>query len=257
MTSRRLIHRWPSFVIAIATALIAAPFTAGLFAADPPASSSAGKPVAEKLATEKPATEKPAAKADKWEKEISAFEAADKQSPPPTGAVLFTGASGIRMWKTLAEDFPDQQVLNRGFGGSGIVDAVTYADRIVIPYKPRLVVIQAGGNDINGGRSPEQVFDDFKAFVEKVHAKLPDTRIAYLSMNPSPARWQQREKQQQGNELIKAYVAAGKNLDYINFWDAMLGPDGQPREDLFIKDRLHNNAEGYKIRADVVRPHLR
>lgn len=193
----------------------------------------------------------------KWEKEIQAYEGADRKTPPPQGAVLFTGASGIRMWTTLAQDFPDQQILNRGFGGSGMADAVYFAERIVIPYKPRLVVIQAGGNDINAGKSPEYVLDQFKAFVEKVHAKLPNCRIAYLSMNPSPARWSQRDKQQKANQIIKEYIVSSKNLEYIDFWGAMLGPDGNPREDLFIKDRLHNNAAGYAIRAEVVRRHLK
>jgi hypothetical protein len=176
----------------------------------------------------------------RWEKEIAAYEATDRKNPPPQGAILFTGASGIRMWKTLAEDFPQYKVVNRGFGGSEMADSVYFADRIVIPYK-----------------SPEQVLADFQAFVEKVRAKLPDTRIAYLGMNPSPSRWAQREKQQRGNRMIKQYVASEKNLDFIEFWDVLLGPDGKPREDLFIQDRLHNNAAGYKIRADVVRPYLK
>jgi lysophospholipase L1-like esterase len=193
---------------------------------------------------------------EKWDKEIRAYEAADRVNPPPQGAVLFVGASGIRMWKTLAQDFPGEKVINRGFGGSEMADSVYYAERIVIPYKPRLIVIQAGGNDINNHKSPETVLADFRAFVEKVRVKLPDVRIAYLGMNPSPSRWAQREKQQKGNQLIKAYAASEKNLDFIEFWDVLLGPDGQPREDLFIADRLHNNAAGYKIRAEVVRPHL-
>jgi lysophospholipase L1-like esterase len=193
----------------------------------------------------------------RWEKEIAAYEAADKVNPPSQGAVLFVGASGIRLWKSLPQDFPGEKVINRGFGGSEMADSVYYADRIVIPYKPRLIVIQAGGNDINNGKSPEQVLADFRAFVEKVRARLPGVRIAYLGMNPSPSRWAQREKQQRGNQLIKEYVVTGKNLDFIEFWDVLLGPDGKPREDLFIQDRLHNNAAGYKIRADVVRPHLK
>jgi len=192
----------------------------------------------------------------RFEKEIAAYEAADKTNPPPVGAIEFTGASGIRLWKTLAEDYPQYKVFNRGFGGSEMSDCVYFAERIVIPYKPKLIVIQAGGNDINAGKSPEQVLADFKAFVEKVRAKLPDVRIAYLSMNPSPSRWAQREKQQKGNALVKAYIESGKNLDYIDFWGAMLGPDALPREDLFVADRLHNNAAGYKIRAEIVRPHL-
>lgn len=234
----------PRFTASVSLAAILS-LTPSLRAAEPPAD----KPAA---------AAKPAASSSaRFEKEIQAYEAADKKSPPPEGAVLFTGASGIRLWKTLAEDFPDYKVINRGFGGSEMADATYFADRIVIPYKPRLIVVQAGGNDINGGKSPEQVFADFKAFVGKVRAKLPEVRIAYLSMNPSPSRWSQREKQQRGNQLIKDFIAGEKNLDYIDFWGAMLGPDGQPREDLFVADRLHNNAAGYKIRADVVRPHLK
>ncbi len=203
-----------------------------------------------------PAKSAEASSSAKYEKAIRAFEEADKASPPPKGAILFIGASSVRLWKTLAEDFPGYQVINRGFGGSQLADSVYFADRIVIHYEPRLIILNAGGNDINAGKSPEQVLADFRAFVEKVRAELPETRIAFLSLSPSPKRWEQAEKQKAANRLVKQYIAAGKNLDYIELWDQFLGPDGKPREDLFVADRLHNNAAGYKIRAEVVRPHL-
>jgi hypothetical protein len=63
-------------------------------------------------------------------------------------------------------------------------------------------------------------------------------------------------QQKRANRLVQDYVRSGKNLDYIELWDQFLGPDGKPREDLFVEVRLHNDAEGYKIRAEVVRPHL-
>jgi len=192
----------------------------------------------------------------RWEKDIRAFEFDDKMSPPPPGAILFIGSSSTLLWKTLATDFPEHKVINRGFGGSAIADAAYYADRIVIPYKPRLIVLQAGSNDIAAGKTPEQVLADFKAFVQKVRARLPDTRIAFLSISPAPVRWAQADKQKRANLLIKEYILSGKDLDYIDLWDQFLGPDSKPREELF-RDRLHNNAQGYKIRADVVRPHLR
>ena len=192
----------------------------------------------------------------RYEKDIQAFEAADKETPPPEGAVLFTGASAIRLWKTLAQDFPEHKVINRGFGGSQMADSVYFADRIVIPYKPKMIVIQAGGNDINSGKPPEQVLADFKAFVEKVHSKLPETRIAFLCINPNPARWGQVENQKRANQLVKDYIATVKYLDYIDIFDAMLGPDGQPREDLFVADRLHPNDNGYQVRAAIIRKHL-
>jgi lysophospholipase L1-like esterase len=192
----------------------------------------------------------------RWEKDIRAFEAVDQEAPPPKGAILFIGASTTRRWSTLAQDFREYQVINRGFGGSQTIDSVYYADRIVIPYKPRLIVIQTGGNDINAGKKAEQVLADHRAFVEKVRAELPDTRIAITAISPSPSRWAQADEQKKANRLLEEYVRAGKNLDYIDIWEQFLGPDGKPREDLFVEDRLHNNAAGYKIRAEVVRPHL-
>ena len=220
-----------------------------LFAALLPTKSCAADAAAANSAAKSPS--------QRWERDIRAFEAADKKSPPPQGAVLFIGSSTIRMWKSLAQDFPEYKVINRGFGGSELADSVYYADRIVIPYKPRLIVLFAGTNDINAGKSPQTVLADFKAFVVRVRADLPNTRIAYLSITPAPSRWSQADKQKEANRLIRDYVATDKkHLDYIDLWDQLLGPDGRPREDLYRPDRLHGNAAGYKIRAAVVRPHL-
>jgi lysophospholipase L1-like esterase len=194
---------------------------------------------------------------ERWEPEIKAFEAADRANPPPPGGVVFVGSSTIRFWKTLATDFPDQKVLNRGFGGCHVADCNVFADRIVTPYKPRLIVLRAGGNDIQAGKTPEQVRDDFKAFVETVRARLPGVRIAYMTINATPSRWANVDRERKTNQLIKDYIAQGKNLDYIDTFDATMGADGKPREELFVKDRLHFNPEGYKILAAVVRPHLK
>src|SRR6185503_13157441 len=149
---------------------------------------------------------------NRWEKEIAAFEAQDKTNPPPKGAILFIGSSSIRLWKTLAEDFPDLKVINRGFGGSEIADSVHFLDRMVIPYEPTRIVMYAGGNDINANKTPEQVARDFKAFVAKVHAKLPKTKIAYISIAGNPARWAQVERVKRANELIREFTTTDKRL---------------------------------------------
>jgi lysophospholipase L1-like esterase len=193
----------------------------------------------------------------KFEPEIKAFEAADQKSPPPENAILFVGASGIKLWKTLEKDFPDHRVINRGFGGSQIADAIYFADRIVIPYKPKTILLQSGGNDINAGKTPEQVAEDFRVFVEKVRGKLPEVRILFMSLQPSPARWSQAEKQQQTNALILKQIQAGKNMAYIEAYDAFIGADGQPRGELFVADKLHHNEAGYKIRTKLVLPFLK
>jgi lysophospholipase L1-like esterase len=192
----------------------------------------------------------------RWEPAIRAFEAVDKKAPPPAGAVLFVGSSSIRLWKTLPKDFPQYNVINRGFGGSQIADCTYFADRIVISYRPSVIVLHAGANDLGAGKTPSQVYDNYRAFVEKVHSALPQTPIAFLSINPTPARWAQADKQKETNGLIQRYIAGKNELAYLDQWDALLGPDGQPRADLHIADRLHPNAEGYKIRTQLVSKYL-
>jgi lysophospholipase L1-like esterase len=191
----------------------------------------------------------------KWEKEIAAFEEADAKKVPPKNAIVFVGSSSIRMWKTLAEDFPKHQVINRGFGGSEIVDSTYFADRIVLPYAPRMIVFYAGGNDINAGKAPDVVVADFKAFVAKVREKLPKTEIAFISIAGNPARWAQVEKVKAVNSAVAAWIKDQPHMKYIDVFPKMLGEDGQPK-DIFIADKLHMNADGYKIWVEVVRPFL-
>ena len=197
-----------------------------------------------------------AADFEKWEKEIAAYEQADRASPPPKGGLLFVGSSTIRLWRTLASDFPQHQVINRGFGGSQIADSTHFAERIIFPYAPRMILLRAGGNDIHAGKSPELVFSDFRAFVAKVHEKLPDTQIAYIALSPSIARWDEKEKGEALNRMIREYTREIAGLKYIAADSISLGPDGKPRPDLFVADKLHFSPEGYKLLAECVKPHL-
>lgn len=191
----------------------------------------------------------------KWEPDIRAFEASDRTNPPPKNAILFVGSSSIRFWKTLARDFPGERVINRGFGGSCIADSVEFADRIVIPYAPRTIVFYAGDNDLAEGRTPEQVAADYRDFVQKVHERLPETRIAFLAIKPSPLRWELRGKIESANRQIAAMK--GDGLVFIDSYQAMLGADGLPRSEMYVDDRLHLNEKGYALWAQLVKTQLK
>ena len=190
-----------------------------------------------------------------WETDMQRFEAADAQSPPPRGGVLFIGSSSIRFWDTLAQDFPGVPVINRGFGGSELRDSTWYADRIIVPYAPRQILIYAGDNDLNAGRTPQQLRADFVAFVERVRRDLPKAKIAYISTKPSPSRAQQLSVQREANTLIAA-EAQRLGVDYIDIFTPMLDASGQPDESLFIEDRLHMNRAGYVIWQRAIAPYL-
>lgn len=192
----------------------------------------------------------------RWEKEIAAFEAADRKNPPKKGGVLFIGSSTIRLWKSLQQDFPGVNVVNRGFGGSEIVDSTHFADRIIFPYEPKQILLRAGGNDIHAGGIPRDVARDFADFVRVVHGRLPKTEIAYIAVNPAPVRWGENDKYRDLNRRIREMALEMPRVTYIDAFDVGLTPDGKARPELFVADMLHFNAEGYKVLAERVRPFI-
>lgn len=204
-----------------------------------------------------------ASTADQLEAMIARFEAQDRTNPPQKNAILFVGSSSIAAWKTLQNDFYELPILQRGLSGSGMSDILQCMDRIVIPYAPRHIVLYAGENDLAtqgaAKRTPEQVFTDFKKFVARVRQSLPaKTRISYISMKPSPARWALRDEFQKTNHLIRDWIASGAagNADFIDIWTVMLGPGGEPRPELYKLDNLHLMPDGYRQWVEVIRPVL-
>jgi lysophospholipase L1-like esterase/peroxiredoxin len=194
--------------------------------------------------------------ASRFEKNVMAYEDTDKVEPPPQGAILLVGDSQFFRWKTLKDDLPGYTIINRGVDSFQFSDVLEFADRIVLPYKPRLIVLHVGGNDIHTGKTPDRVLADFKAFVTKVRQSLPDVPIVFSSMTPSPARWNEADRRQEANKLVQDYVAAQANLHFIDLWNAMLAPDGRPREDIWVEDRIHPNHAGYQIRVKLMLPLL-
>lgn len=197
-----------------------------------------------------------AATASKWENDIRAFEAADRTNPPPKRAVLFIGSSSFRLWTNLARDFAGHPVINRGFGGSQMADVNAFLDRIVIPYLPRLILVYAGDNDIAAGKPPEQVAADFREFVRRVHAVLPQTRIGYVSIKPCPAREKFLAEVRAANRLVERHCALDERLTFIDVFTPSLQADGRPRSDIYRADGLHPNERGYALWASRIRPVL-
>ena len=202
------------------------------------------------------AVEAPNRKENRWEPKIRQFEAQDKQKMPPAEGILFVGSSSIVGWN-VEECFPDLPVINRGFGGSQIADSVHFADRIILPYRPRIVVLYAGDNDVNAGKTPKRVLADYRRFVKKVHQALPDTRIVFVAIKPSIRRWDMVQSMREANRLVRAVTEKDDRLRYVDIDKPMIGNDGKPRPELFKSDGLHLNAEGYKLWSGLVLEHLR
>lgn len=193
----------------------------------------------------------------RWRDSFEGFARADRERAPVAGGVLFVGSSSIRLWDGLETQFGEgMPIIKRGFGGSRLSDVSQYLDRLVLPYKPRLIVVYAGDNDLAEGRSPGDVLHSFEAFVDGVRAELPDTRIAYVSIKPSPLREDRIAAARAANRLIADYVASRPGLSYIDVFSGMLRSDGHPRRELFRPDLLHLNAAGYALWKAAIQPVL-
>jgi lysophospholipase L1-like esterase len=200
----------------------------------------------------------PATDPDRWEATIKKFEDEDRAQPLPRNEIVFVGSSSIVRWD-LKKDFPElgAKAINRGFGGSLLSDSVRYVDRIVIPYKPRIVVLYAGDNDIGGGASAERILSLFKQFDEKVHTALPETKIVFISIKPSIRRWAMQDAIHAANNLVREYAATRPHVTFLDIERDMLGPDGKPNPALLVSDGLHMTPAGYAIWNAKLRPHLK
>ena len=193
----------------------------------------------------------------RWEEALAAFAAADLRKTPEPGGVLFVGSSSIRLWDNLESQFDGARVIKRGFGGSRLSDCVRLLDRLVIKYRPRTVLLYAGDNDLAEGSTPEQVLERVKAFADGVHGRLPETRVTFISIKPSPARQALLERARAANRLVQDYAVSHPGVDYIDVFTPMLAADGSPRRELYAQDALHLNDAGYALWRRLIRPFVR
>lgn len=193
----------------------------------------------------------------RWlEPEVTRFEAQDKEQPSRPGSIVCVGSSSMRFWTDIQEDLAPLTIVHRGFGGSNMNDALVYADRLVLPHKPRAVVFYEGDNDVAQGIGAKRIIDTFGLFVEKVHSHFPECRIYVLSVKPSIKRMEMWPQMQEVNRRLAEACEADDRLTFVDVASAMMNEDGQPRKEFFRPDNLHMTREGYLAWRDVVRPVL-
>jgi lysophospholipase L1-like esterase len=188
--------------------------------------------------------------------EIKVFAEWDSRNAVPAHPVLFVGSSSIRLWRTH-ESFPDLPVVNRGFGGSQVSDVIHFADRVVLAYNPSIIVFYAGDNDVAAGKSAQHIFEDCRRFIGLVHVRQPATRIVFLGIKPSRARWSLWPEAQKANDRLADFCKSDNRLLFADLGTPLLGPDGRPVADLFLKDQLHLNERGYAAWNKALAPVLR
>lgn len=196
-------------------------------------------------------------KLDKFESSIIQFEQEDQINGFHPDAIMFTGSSSIKMWTTLDVDMSPIPVVNRGFGGSTLPEVTYYADRIILPHRPKIIVIYCGENDLaNDHTKANLALKSFKAFYSYMKQNLPETKVFFIAIKPSISRWHYWAKMKEANEKIENFIKSKDNYYFVDTASQMLDQSGTVLQDIFIKDNLHMNEKGYAIWTSVLKPIL-
>lgn len=179
-----------------------------------------------------------------------------QKSPPAPGSVICIGSSHMQFWKSVQADLAPLTVRNFGVGGSRMTHAADlFVDNLVIPFKPRAVILYEGSNDINAGTKPEEVLANFQKLHRKLHAALPEARLYVLSVVPSPGkRFEKIADLRKANALIAQECASQPWMKFIDITEPLIGADGKPRAELFIPGDIHMLPAGYAVWKSVIAP---
>ncbi len=191
----------------------------------------------------------------RYDEEIAAFARAD-QMINRDDLVVFTGSSSVRFWKSLNSDFPEYNIINRGFGGSQMSDLLYFVEPLITQYMPKKVFIYEGDNDISAGKKKDVILTEAKELVSRIWEVSPESEIYFIAAKPSVARWEFQHEYEQFNYALSLWALITPHVTYIDVWTPMLDGKGMVRGDIFIGDKLHMNEKGYQIWADVIRPYL-
>jgi len=190
--------------------------------------------------------------------DIQKFKKQDSISFPPKNAILFIGSSSFTKWTDVQNYFPGYTIINRGFGGSTLLDLIRYENDIIFPYQPNQIIIYCGENDLASSDSITSLMveDRLMILYSHIRNRLGNVPVTFISIKPSPSRRHLMEKMRTTNGFIKAYLSTQKNTGFIDVHSKMLNDTGQPIPEIFLNDSLHMNAKGYTIWQKAIQPFL-
>ena len=197
------------------------------------------------------------AQSERFKDEVAALSERIEKEGWEKGSILFTGSSSVRFWQSLQEDFPDQKIINTGFGGSQASDLIAYLPQLVLKYSPSKVFIYEGDNDLWAKKEVAEIMGDLDQIVKWIKKENPQTEIYLISAKPSPSRWDLKLSYLALNSSMKQYATSNEGVNFVNVWDIMLDEKGQAKSDIFISDELHMNAKGYALWKEVFQPFVR
>ena len=176
------------------------------------------------------------------------------------GKVVFVGDSLIGGWKALEAGtaFPNLKIANRGVGGDTSRGILFRLQEDALDLKPKALVICAGANDLSAHGPPADTLANITLMVEMARKQDPNVPIVLTTIPPQEiagwkdvpgARLELREK-------IQAFAADKTNMAVVDLYPVLGDKDGKLIPELFNKDKVHPNADGYVKWVAVLGPIL-
>ena len=195
---------------------------------------------------------------------LGRYAKANKELPAPTKKekrVVFMGNSITEGWVRIRPDFfKENGYVGRGISGQTSYQFVVRFRPDVINLNPKLVVINAGTNDVAENTGPFDLQTTFGNIVSMVElAKANKIKVILTSVLPAAKfGWNKSIKDAPAkiealNALIKEYAKKNK-IPYVDYYTPMVTGADRALNPAYSKDGVHPTAAGYEVMEALIKP---
>lgn len=197
---------------------------------------------------------------DDWAN-LKKYSKANKELKPAAkgeNRVVFMGNSITERWVDFDPTFfAENNFVGRGISGQTSPQMLLRFKQDVIHLNPKVVIINAGTNDIAGNRGPitlVQIADNIFSMAEL--AKANNIKVVLASVLPANSySWsptiQPADQIIQLNAMIAEYAKKNK-IVYLDYYSALVDAEKGLKKE-YGRDSVHPNLDGYKVMEPLVK----
>jgi lysophospholipase L1-like esterase len=175
------------------------------------------------------------------------------------GSVVFAGDSLVGGWGSMAKDFPDLRVANRGIGGEVTRGLLFRFQEDVLDLHPKAIVLLTGSNDLSAMQDPKQSRANITAMLDLAQSQSPGVPVVLCTIPPRQHAQAPVEpaKVAELNKLITSLADGRPNVTVLDLHALLAEPDGSPHLDYFAQDKLHLSTAGFQRFREALAPLFR
>lgn len=198
-----------------------------------------------------------AEKAAKWKVEVDRLSE-NNATGGSDSDILCLGSSSFRLWESINQNMTPYKMLRRAYGGAKYCDLAVFTPKLIDGLQYRAVLIFVG-NDITGSdsdKTPGEIVRLATVVIASIRTQKPNVPIFLIEITPTPSRFKVWPRIQEANQALEALAKGQSNTFFIKTATSYLTANGEPRSELFLKDKLHQNQQGYELWSSLIKHSL-